>query len=251
MKKKSTSWGGVAEWYGDYLGKSDTYQSEVILPNITRLVAAKNTDAILDLACGQGYFSRAFGETGANVTGCDIAPELIAQAQANVANVRFIATPATDLSFANDESFDTVVCILAIQNIEDMPRVFQEVRRVLKQGGKFLLVLNHPAFRVLKRSSWGWDDEAGVQYRRIDGYLSSARIEIDMRPGTGTGETTLSYHRSLQEFFKALTKHGLAVTKLEEWTSHRESEKGPRQKAEDTARKEIPLFMALEARPIA
>ena len=101
---------------------------------------------------------------------------------------------------------------------------------------------------MLKRSSWGWDETAQAQYRRIDGYLSSAKIFIDMHPGASKATRTISYHRSLQDFFKALGGAGFAVSRLEEWVSHRQSLKGPRQAAEDAARKEIPLFMALEAR---
>ena len=69
-----------------------------------------------------------------------------------------------------------------------------------------------------------------------------------MHPGEEKGEQTISYHRSLQDFFKALSKNNFAVSKLEEWISHRESQEGPRQKAEDIARKEIPLFLMLETR---
>jgi hypothetical protein len=41
-------------------------------------------------------------------------------------------------------------------------------------------------------------------------------------------------------------KHDLAITRLEEWISHKTSEEGPKKKIEDDARKEIPLFMCLE-----
>ncbi|MBI2075302.1 MAG: SAM-dependent methyltransferase, partial [Candidatus Harrisonbacteria bacterium] len=42
---------------------------------------------------------------------------------------------------------------------------------------------------------------------------------------------------------------GFAVTDMEEWVSHRTSERGPRAKAEDRARREIPLFLAIKAEP--
>jgi hypothetical protein len=45
-----------------------------------------------------------------------------------------------------------------------------------------------------------------------------------------------------------LSKAGLSITRLEEWVSHKESEKGPRQKAENKSRKEIPLFMCIECK---
>ena len=249
-KAQSTSWGGVAKWYGEYLDKEGTYQKEVILPNVLRLLGARKEDKILDLACGQGFFTSEIKKSGFKVVGADIAPELIAEARRNVPGADFYVTPADKLNFAKDGEFDTVLCVLAIQNIENIASVFAEVRRVLNSKGRFLLVLNHPAFRVLKRSSWEWDDEEKIQYRRVDGYLSQARIEVDMNPGSDAEEKTISYHRSLQDFFKALSKAGFAVSRLEEWVSHKSSEKGPRQKAEDMARKEIPLFMALEVRNI-
>ena len=41
MKQKDTSWGSVAEWYDDYLGNEDSYQSNVIAPNLLRILALK------------------------------------------------------------------------------------------------------------------------------------------------------------------------------------------------------------------
>jgi len=245
---KKTSWGKVADWYGEYLGGDDTYQAKVILPNLLRVLDLKKGEKVLDLACGQGYFAREFAKVGAQVVGADISKELIVQAQKLGGDIAYHVAPADKLAFAKDGEFDAVVCVLALQNIEDLAAVEREVRRVLSPDGRFVMVLNHPAFRVLKRSSWGWDEAAGAQYRRIDGYLSAAKISIEMHPGVGNTKT-ISYHRSLQDFFKSLANAGFAVTRLEEWNSHKESQHGPRQKAEDLARREIPLFMLLEARP--
>lgn len=245
-KGNATSWGTVANWYDDYLKQEDTYQAQVIAPNLIRMLELKKGDRVLDLACGQGYFTHEIGKH-AQVVGADIAPELVAKARERLPRTRFEVAPAHQLTFARDGEFDLVTCVLALQNMEDIAAVFKEVGRVLKPGGRFVFVLNHPTFRVLKRSSWGWDDAAKVQYRRVDGYLSAAKISVDMHPGQPKSKKTISYHRSLQDFFKALSGAGLAATRLEEWISHKQSGKGPRQKAEDTARKEIPLFMCIEA----
>ncbi len=248
MTKKDTSWDKVAKWYGEYLEGEDTFQTQVIAPNLLRVVAPKPDMRILDLACGQGFFAREFAKLGAQVVGADLSLELIEAARKQGGGVTYHVAPADRLSFAKDGEFDLVVCVLALQNMDDLSAVYKETARVLKPGGRFVMVVNHPTFRVLKRSSWGWDEEASVQYRRIDGYLSAAKIYVDMHPGGGKPMQTISYHRALQDFFKALANTGFAVTRLEEWVSHRESGKGPRQKAEDTARREIPLFMMLEAR---
>jgi len=134
-----------------------------------------------------------------------------------------------------------------MQNMERIEPVCKEFARVLKPTGKCIVVLNHPAFRIPKRSSWGWDEKAGIQYRREDAYLSASKEKLDMTPGKRTGKQyTYSFHRSLQDYTKAFASAGFAITRLEEWISHRKSGVGPRQRAEDAARKEFPLFLTLE-----
>jgi hypothetical protein len=105
--------------------------------------------------------------------------------------------------------------------------------------------------RVPQSSSWGFDEEKKVQYRRLDAYLSGKKVTIDMHPGKGKKKSvTYSFHRSLQEYMKLLKGAGFCITRLEEWISHRVSEAGPRAKAEDVSRKEFPLFMMIEALPL-
>jgi ubiquinone/menaquinone biosynthesis C-methylase UbiE len=243
-----TSWGGVADWYDKTINDDDSYQVKVLLPNVIRIVAPKKGDVILDLACGQGFFSHALAAKGARVTGVDIAPELIEIAKKHASHTEeFLVSSADGLDKLRAGTFDAAVCVLAIQNIEKMGQAFKEASRVLKPGGRFVVVLNHPAFRIPGKSSWGFDEKTGVQYRRIDGYIGESRAEIDMHPGAGgKKEVTHSFHRSLQAYSKSLASAGFAIARIEEWLSHKESERGPRKAAEDRARKEIPLFMCLE-----
>jgi ubiquinone/menaquinone biosynthesis C-methylase UbiE len=252
VKKQTTSWSDAAGWYSEYLETTeDSYQRQVILPNLLRILDIKKGSKLFDLACGQGFFAREFAKAGAEVTGADISSELIEEAKKlSPKNIAYHVAPAHKLSFAQDKSFDAATIVLAIQNIENIGEVFAEAARVLKPGGRLLLVMMHPSFRVTNRSSWGWDEKEKMQYRRIDGYLSASRSELIVHPGKTNSPITVSYHRSLQDFSKALFKAGFAITRLEEWISHKESEHGPRQKAENIARKEIPLFLMIEAKNI-
>lgn len=245
---KDTSWGKVANWYDKVVRDDDSYQAQVILPNIIRILAPEKGKKILDLACGQGFFTHALAAKGAHVTGVDIGPELIDIARKHAGhNEEFYVSPAENLPKFPERSFDSAVCVLAIQNIERMAAAFKEVSKVLKDKGRFVIVLNHPVFRIPGKSSWGWDDKANSQYRRVDEYLTESRSAIDMHPGRADKkELTYSFHRSLQAYSKSLANAGFAIARIEEWTSHKESEKGPRKQAEDKARKEIPLFMCLE-----
>ncbi len=268
MKTNKTSWGNVAEWYDDLLSQSsDSYQEKVILPNLLRIIEPKGGMTVVDIACGQGYFSRVIQEKGAKVIGCDISKELIDLAKAHSPKeIEYHTASADNLSFIKDATADVVVIILSIQNIENIDGVFIECTRILKSDGRLVLVLNHPAFRIPKRSSWEWAIQPisssitgapkiglpkEINFRRIDGYMSESRIEIDMTPGETDikkKKITISFHRSLQTYFKSMNKSGFAITHLEEWISHKKSEKGKRAQEEDRMRKEIPIFLCLEGR---
>jgi ubiquinone/menaquinone biosynthesis C-methylase UbiE len=268
---KSTSWGKAASWYDKLLEQeNDTYQKTLILPNLLRLLEIKRGDNILDLACGQGFFAREFSKAGAKVVGVDISyeliefakkhhtysssdPELVEGESRSLSSrqartiIDYHVSSADNLSFLKNKSIDKATLILALQNIENVHGILKECSRVLKNHGKLFIILNHPAFRVPKESSWGWDERQKIQYRRIDSYLSETKVKIQMHPGDNPKETTWSFHRPLQFYFKMLSKCGFCVSRLEEWNSNKISEPGPRSQAEDKARKEIPMFLFIES----
>ncbi|MFM2357936.1 MAG: hypothetical protein RJA61_673, partial [Candidatus Parcubacteria bacterium] len=167
--KINTSWNEVAEWYDDTVRDPDSYQQQVVLPNLLRIADVKKGEALLDLACGQGFFSNALAKAGAKVTGIDISPKLIEIAQKNTSkDISYIVSSAEDLTKITDKSIDTVVCVLALQNIENVSKVFKECKRVLRDNGKCVFVLNHPILRIPRSSSWSFDEVKKIQYRRLD-----------------------------------------------------------------------------------
>ncbi len=202
-------------------------------------------DKVLDLGCGQGFFCREFLDEGAQVTGVDLGEELIEIAKSKSSPaINFIVSSADDLSSISNSSFDKVSIVLALQNMGKISEVLKESSRVLNPKGKLYLVLNHPAFRIPKKSSWETDGKQKI-YRRIDEYISESKIEIQMHPGGEVKSTTVSFHHPLQFYFKNFEKSGFTVTRLEEWVSNRESEAGPKQPEENRVRKEFPLFLSL------
>ena len=75
--KSDALWNNAAKWYDELLERGDTYQEKVILPNLLRRMQIRRGERVLDLACGQGVFARAFAGAGARATGVDISEELI------------------------------------------------------------------------------------------------------------------------------------------------------------------------------
>lgn len=245
-----TSWEGVAKWYGKHLEKEDTFQKAVVFPGAERLLSAAPGKRYLDIACGEGAFSRELArKPGVRVAGFDASPSLVARAKKLAPNgVEYLVADAK--AFASKypaASFDGAVCILAIQNIDEPGPVFRDAAKVLKSGAKLVLVMNHPAFRQPRQSGWGWDEARKLQYRRVDKYLGIYDVPIQAHPGSAPDVVTHSYHRPLQAYVKALAAAGFLVADLEEWGSHRVSDSGPKARAENAARNEIPMFLAIVA----
>ncbi len=245
----STDWGEVAQWYDQLVGESGSeYQREIVIPGVLRLLAPTPGQRIIDIACGQGVLCRALQERGGEATGVDAARELIEAARKRgPESIHYNVCDAPDLSFQPESSFDSAACVLAIQNIHPLPPVFASVARILKASGKIVIVMLHPCFRGAKESSWGWDETAGVQYRRVNRYMIPRKVPIVTHPGSDPNQYTWTFHRPLEMYVKAMSRAGLLIDALEEWTSHKHSDSGPRAGAENSARKEIPLFLAIRA----
>lgn len=248
-KGSKTSWQPVAKWYGSYMKGKDTFQDEVVFPGALRMLDVKKGGKYLDVACGEGSFAALIAKQGGEVTGIDVASDLIRQAQnKKIRGATFLVGDATNFASRLNPQFDGASCILAIQNIADHAAVMDNVATVLKKGAPFVVVMNHPSFRIPRQSSWGFDEAKKMQYRRVDLYMSEHEIPIQAHPGSAPGVKTLSYHRPLQSSIAALTKAGFVIDGLEEWVSHRESDSGPRARAENRSRNEIPMFMAIRAK---
>ena len=245
----TTDWNNVADWYDQLVGEAGSeYHREVVLPGVLRLLNPAPGQRVVDIACGQGVLCRLLHERGVDVTGVDAARELIAAArQRSDPAIRYHVADARELSFLDADAFDAATCVLAIQNINPIAPVFDGVARALKPGGRFVLAMMHPAFRGSKETSWGWDAAAEVQYRRVDRYLLPRKSPIVTHPGKTPDVYTWTFHKPLEAYVKALRNARLLIDALEEWPSHKTSSPGPRAAAENAARKEIPMFLALRA----
>lgn len=249
MEPGSTLWDQAARWYDALVGSHGTdYHRKILMPNASRLLGLKKGDQVLDLACGQGVFSRYLFKSRYEVVGLDASEELVAFArERSDKSIRFCVGDAGKTGVLKNETFSGAACILALQNMEKLDPVFRNVARWLEPGGRFVMVLTHPCFRIPRQTHWGWDGAKKMEYRRIDLYSTPTRIPILTPPFAKSKDFTWTYHRPLQSYFESLSRAGLCVDAMEEWQSHKESEPGKRARAENRARKEIPLFIAVRA----
>ena len=115
---------------------------------IARLLMGLGTgDAVLDLACGPGNFSREFahavGPEGL-VVGVDASATMLARGaadteRAGVGNLALLRADATALPFA-DGSFDAACCFAALHLFSDPFAALDEMARVLRGGGRIAIM---------------------------------------------------------------------------------------------------------------
>ena len=95
-------------------------------------------DRVLDLCCGQGTLTAMISESGASVAGLDFSPEMIANARRTAPDAEIVTGDAMAMPFG-DAEFDKVVCNFGMMHIPDQPKTLNEVRRVLKPNGEFVM----------------------------------------------------------------------------------------------------------------
>lgn len=242
---KSTSWQNSAKWYQENVGEEGHYyHRHVILPELLKRISKEAH--LLDLACGQGVLGRQIPST-VTYQGLDIAPDLIKYARSHDKNPQhqYLVQDATK-PFDLKKKFTHAAIILAIQNIDPLEPLLNNVRNHLSPGGELLIVMNHPCFRIPRQSGWEIDSAKKIQYRRLDRYLTPLSIPIKTHPGKKDSQETLSFHRPLSAYAKALSNAGFAISDMDEWISNKEST-GPKSKMENRAREEFPLFLFLQA----
>lgn len=112
---------------------------------LNRYAEFQSSDVVLDVGCGDGTHLRALSERIDRGIGVDFAPRMVdvARSRTNDASLSFHIDDAEHLSTIPDASVDVVICVGVLEHVLHPNRVFHQVRRVLKEEGRFVaLTLN-------------------------------------------------------------------------------------------------------------
>jgi len=110
---------------------------------ILRMIEIKPEFVVADLGCGSGFFTVPLSREARKVYGIDIQKEMLEFLEQKMRNLK-IENIQPLLSKENeiplrDESVDLLVSINTLHEFDDKERMVEEMRRVLKQGGKALI----------------------------------------------------------------------------------------------------------------
>ncbi len=116
----------------------DSFEKNKLLPLLGDLKGKK----VLDVGAGTGRLTLRLAKLGADVMALDISvvmlEEIKKKLKRNSAEINTVVGDCESMPF-EDESFDVVVSAFHIVHLKDLRIFFDEVYRVLKPGGKFLV----------------------------------------------------------------------------------------------------------------
>lgn len=248
--RPSRSWDPVADWYAGWVGAGGSdHHRRLAIPTVLDLLQPTAGERILDIGCGPGVLAPHVVAAGARYTGVDKSRKLLAFASRHHGqHGRFLHGDATrlhEVSGLCNTSFDAVVFMLSIQDIAPLEDAVTGAVSLLRPGGRIVLLMTHPCFRVPRQSGWGWDSRRKLQFRRVDRYLTPLSVPMKAY-GRDRRSATRSHHRPLERYVNALTSAGTLIDRLDEVPTCRNA-KGVQAKAARNADREIPLLLGIRA----
>ena len=202
-------WDQHADWWQrEFTDGVDPEYTEQILPLIAAGLAGRRH--IVDIGAGEGQVARHLADGGARVTGVDPIRAQVAVARQRGGTPRYAQAPAEDLPFPA-ATFDGAVACLVFEHIDDVDAALGEVARVLRPGGRFLFLLNHP---LLQTPGSGWIDDQIIeppeQYWRVGPYLPEAESIEEVQKDV----FIRFWHRPLSRYLNAAIGAGLRLEQM-------------------------------------
>ena len=203
------------------------YEKEWHIPAAAQFAAARGL-RVLEIGCGVGTDGAQFANAGAIYTGIDLTDAAIDLARKNFAAHGLIGdfrvADAEKLDFEN-ESFDIVYSHGVLHHTPDIQAAVNEVHRVLKPGGRAIVMLYHRGsynyrvgIRVLRRAGAGLlKSETGIrivnrvtgepidslrEHAKLNGQASAGELLNQSTDGAGNPLATVYSRREASELFK-------------------------------------------------
>lgn len=183
VEESRSIWDRNAEVWDSRIEEPTSWQKVLIAPMSERLLGLQPGETVLDIACGNGIFSRRMAELGAYVVAADFSPRLVELARSrsmeHAGRIEYHVADATDeaqLLALGERRFDAAVCNMALMDMPAIEPLYRAVSRMLKPGGRFVFSVSHPCFNTTSTTMTAErDTETGevIYPIRVASYLTT------------------------------------------------------------------------------
>jgi SAM-dependent methyltransferase len=191
---------------------NDTLEQPVTLELAGELAGRR----VLDLGCGDAAFGRVvLARGGSAYLGVEGSRNMAAVARETLAGTSGQVQHCTIEEWqAPAAAFDLAVARLSLHYLADLAPVFAHVYQALVAGGRFVFSVEHPVITSCNR---GWPAGTLRQDWVVDDYFVTGA-----RESAWLGGTVRKYHRTVEDYFRALQEAGFVVKQLRESRPQRE-----------------------------
>jgi 2-polyprenyl-3-methyl-5-hydroxy-6-metoxy-1,4-benzoquinol methylase len=219
-------WDTNAPFWDEYMGEGKHFQHHLIGPTTERLLELQTDETVLDIACGNGLFSRRMAALGAHVVAFDFSQKFIECAKAHTTQhsdrIEYQVIDATDpdqLLSLGERRFDAAVCSMALMDMADIDPLLKSLPSLLKPNGRFVFSILHPCFNSARITKViDQDDHGGELVTRYSLNVLSY-ITPTVSKGLGViGQPVPQYyfHRPLSTLLTQCFKVGFLLDRFEE-----------------------------------
>jgi len=207
------------------MGEGYDWHRELVVPAAIRFLDLKPGELLLDVACGNGLFSRRMAKSGIRVVAFDFSEQLIEKAKERTPKdleIDYHVIDATDrdqLLSLGERRFDAAVCNMALMDMTEIQPLVSALSRLLKKDGRFVFSTVHPCFnsgrvkRTMQQEER--DGEVIVEY--------SVQVSSYIKPTANKGQAIWGqpvphyyFHRPMNLIFNTCFDAGFVLDRMEE-----------------------------------
>jgi ubiquinone/menaquinone biosynthesis C-methylase UbiE len=220
-------WENKAEFWDERMADGNVFQRLLVGPATERLLRVQPGQLVLEIACGNGVFSRRLAALGAWVVATDFSARFLdlARARSSEYNERITyqlidATDEGQLLALGEERFDAAVCNMGLMDMSTIDPLLRALTRLLKPDACFVFSVLHPAFNIPGATSFLLEKEerdatlVETRHIKISNYLHVPPLRGVGMPGEPMPH--LYFHRTISGLLGSCIAAGFVVDGLEE-----------------------------------